>query len=359
MVLAFAVNEKQKKVFEKLKKKVDLKVVKSKNVWKFSLKAFKYLDKVDLKPAVDLRVKDFYAKYELKIPKFLVETFYFLLAYFTYFRYFGLLNEDVKKVVVWNGLMFRQYIFLEIAKLYNIQPIFMENGFFGKYVIDCKGVNFLNSMPREREFYENYQNEKELPKELIPRAPKNAKKFLNAPKPKLPERFIFIPFQVDYDTQILLFSPWIKSMRELFYLIREVSNELDLTFVFKEHPSSIKDYPDLYKLQNEKLFFANGYPTQELIEKSSGIITINSSVGIEGLLFHKKVITLGDAFFNIDGIVKHPTNREELVKILKNLEGWEADKNLIDKFLKYLYFEYLVDREFEELDKKEIECLFK
>ena len=352
MVLAFAVNEKQKKVFEKLSKKLPLKIIKSNKVWKFSLKSLKYLNKVNLTPAIDLRVKDFYAKYEINLPEFLVRGYYKFLAYFTYFRYFGLLNKKIEKILVWNGLMFRQRILLEIAKIYNIKPIFMENGFFGKLVVDCKGVNFLNSMPREKSFYERYENNKDLPKELIPREPKNAKKFLNAPKPKLPEKFIFVPFQVDYDTQILLFSPWIKNMRELFYLIKDISKEIDITFVFKEHPSSIKDYPDLHKLQDEKVFFANGYPTGELIKKSSAIITINSSVGIEGLLFHKKVITLGNAFYNIDGIVKHAKNKKELIQILKNLDKWQLNEKLIDNFLKYLYFEYLVDRDFKDFDLK-------
>jgi capsular polysaccharide export protein len=76
-----------------------------------------------------------------------------------------------------------------------------------------------------------------------------------------------------------------------------------------------------------------------LIEKAGAIITINSSVGIESLLFYKKVITLGSAFYNIEGIVEHAENKNELENILKNLENYKLDKKLIENFLRYLYYD--------------------
>ncbi len=356
MILAFGVNKKQINLFKKIKDKtkLNIKLVYSKNIFSVSFKSLKYLKKVNFKEAVDLRVKDFYAKYDFFLPKIILENFYKLNALFCFMRYFSVINPEYKKILIWNGFMFRQAIMLEIAKLYNIEAVYFENGFLpNRFVIDKKGVNFYNSVPRNKEFFEKYNNDKLLPTSLIPRTPKNAKKFSSLKKEILPKNFIFIPFQVDYDTQILLFSPWIKNMEELFFVMKDISEKLKINIVFKEHPSSRKEYPKLHNIAKNSEFiqFANAYPTQELIEKAGAIITINSSVGIESLLFYKKVITLGSAFYNIEGIVEHAENKKELENILKNLENYKLDKKLIENFLKYLYYDYLIPSDFSDVEK--------
>jgi len=358
-IAAFAVNKKQKRFFEKIKNssKCSVEVLYSKKIVSFSFRALKYLKKMDFSPAVELRVKDFYSKYEIKLPEFLIRGYYKTAALFCYMRYFTKIKPEYEKIIIWNGFMFRQHIALEIAKLYGIKPVFVESAFLpGRIVVDPKGVNFLNSVPRDKEFYLNYKNDRTLPKELIPRQPKNAKKFSALKKEPLPERFVFVPFQVDYDTQILLFSPWVKNMRHLFYVLKDIANELQINIVFKEHPSSRKEYPDLHEIAKKDKYvsFANAYPTQELIEKSEAVITVNSSVGVESLLFYKKVITLGDAFYNIDGVVKHASSKEELVDILKNLKSWKIDKKLVENFLKYLYWDYLIPGSFEDNNEEQI-----
>jgi capsular polysaccharide export protein len=277
LILAFGVNKKQINLFKKIKDKtkLNIKLVYSKNIFSFSFKSLKYLKKVNFEEAVDLRVKDFYAKYDFFIPKIILENFYKLNALFCFMRYFSVIKTEYKKILIWNGFMFRQAIILEIAKLYNIESVYFENGFLpNRFVIDKKGVNFYNSVPRNKEFFEKYDNDKSLPTSLIPRTPKNAKKFSSLKKEPLPENFIFVPFQVDYDTQILLFSPWIKNMEELFFVLKDISGKLKINIVFKEHPSSRKEYPKLHNIAKNSEFiqFANAYPTQELIEKSDAIM---------------------------------------------------------------------------------------
>ena len=363
MMLLFGVSSKHIKFFNKIKKYSTCKVniVYSKRIFKFSFKSLKYLKYMDFSEAVDLRVKDFFARRNSSlIPKNIAKFIYKFLALYYYMRYFNVINEKYEKIMLWNGMTFRQTIAVQIAQLYNIKPIYMENAFLpNRIVVDTKGVNFYNSVPREKEFFLKYKNDKELPKELIPRKPKNAKKFLNIEKYPLPKNYIFIPFQVDYDTQIMLFSPWIKNMRELFYIIEDISKSCNLSFVFKEHPSSIKNYPDLHLRCNDKIIFANGYPTQELIQKSKGVITINSSVGVESLLYHKKVFVLGKAFYRIEGITQGINSKEELLQALKNLDKWKLDNYLIDNFLKYLYYDYLIEGNFIDYDENQIKQIEK
>lgn len=347
--LFFTVNKKQKTLFEELQQlgQCHGKIIYSKKLFLPSLNALRHLKQVDLSKPIALKTKDFKAKFGFEHLAFLVKAIYTLLAYFNYFRYFKAITKEYDQILLWNGILFRQAIALEIAKLHNIQPLFAEIGLLpNRIVLDRKGVNYLNSVPREKSFFEQYRNDLPLPDTLIPRNPKNAKKFSNIKATELPQKYIFIPFQVDYDTQILEFSPWIKDMRMLFDVIEKMTETTDINFVFKEHPSSIKNYPDLHQRasKNHQLSFANGHTTQELIEKSSAVITVNSTVGIEALLFSKKVIVLGNAFYAIDGITKHMADSYDLHKSITSLEKWKVDHTLIKNFLKYLYYDYLIEK---------------
>jgi capsular polysaccharide export protein len=158
---------------------------------------------------------------------------------------------------------------------------------------------------------------------------------------------------VDYDSQILLYSPWIEDMRALFNLIEEIAQYGDYHFILKEHPSSRKNYEDLHQRgeKNDNIYFVNGYSTQELIEKSSAVLTINSTVGIEALLFKKRVIVVGNAFYTIEGITKKAKDKTELIEIVECLNSWHVNEKLIENFLKYLYYEYLIPTEESDTHK--------
>ncbi len=257
-----------------------------------------------------------------------------------------------KLIGIWNGIKYPQFIINE----FNVKKIYFENGFLPNTTqADCKGVNALNSVPRDKKFYETLEYyKKPLPKELIPRAPV---KKLEGNELDLNRKYIFIPFQVNYDSQIIYFSPWIKSMQQFFEIINSIANEFDFDFIFKAHPSDrVTSYENLIKKAQKNVHFATN-PTRELIKNAEAIVTINSSAGIESLLFNKKVITLGEAFYNIDGIVKHADNTQELTKILKSLDSWEIDEKLIKNFLGYLYYEYLIPTSWKNPDKKHFEKL--
>ena len=133
-------------------------------------------------------------------------------------------------------------------------------------------------------------------------------------------------------------------MRELFYVVQKIAEESAYHFVLKEHPSSSINYPDLQKKveKTHNISFHNAYQTQELIENSSAVITVNSTVGVESLLFHKKVIVLGNAFYGIDGISLTVNSVDSLSEVVSNLDSLEFNTRLVDNFLQYLYYEYLI-----------------
>jgi capsular polysaccharide export protein len=264
------------------------------------------------------------------------------------------LDNSYTKVFIWNGGKFRERIAIEVAKILNIQVYYFENGLLPNTIVfDAKGINYNNSVPREKSFYENYHASTVLPQNLIPRIGKGREIFKGVQK-ALPPEYIFVPFQVDSDTQILMQSPWIKDMRMLFATIERLTNVCNYHFVLKEHPSSGVKYPDLYPKakENTQIHFHNSHSTQALIQNSVAVITINSTIGIESLLFHKKVIVLGDAFYAIEGISQRAKDFEALLKIVKIFKNETLDTNLVNNFLKYLYNAYLIHK--DEHYEKEI-----
>jgi capsular polysaccharide export protein len=347
-VLLFAIRSSHKKFFTELKKEDNslFDIVFPKYKFSLSIHGLKDLNRINLKPAVDFAIEEFRIKVA-PFPRAILRIYFNLLTHFYYLKYYSLIDKKYDAILLWNGGKCRQRVAIEIAKLHNIETMFFENGLLpNRLVLDTKGINADNSVPRDRGFFENYQNLLELPDTLIPRRPKNQKKF-EASLETLPDSFIFVPFQVDSDTQIITNSQWVKNMRQLFDIIELLSTDTNYNFILKEHPSSSRNYPDLHNRANklDNLSFANGYATQELIERSLAVITINSTVGVESLLFKKRVIVLGNAFYRIDGITKGVNELEGLKEVVLKLESWQFEEKLVENFLKYLYYDYLIKKD--------------
>lgn len=277
-------------------------------------------------------------KYKYKIHNMLYK---YILKLKTPFIVSGYIRDIVRNqpdlVVFWNGKKYPQNIGVEIAKLLGKQTLFFENGALpNTTAMDFYGLNATASIPQDAALYAKYKYTKALPKVLQPRK-EERKRIKN--EQILPEVFVFVPFQVGYDTQIIYHSPWIDSMHTLFAVIETLSERLEMHFILKEHPSDKKNnYDTLHRKTrvNPYIKFANEHKTQDLIEKSVAILTINSSVGIEGMLFNKRIIVLGEAFYAIEGIAKSANTIEEVESILRNVESWRPNAVLLHQFLAYL-----------------------
>lgn len=351
--MLFSFRKSHKSFFTKLKANCldrNMIIVSSKDKILPSFSGYNELKYIDLSPACRFAVDEFYAHSEIRIPKIIIQSLFSFLAYVNYFRYFKLIDTKFDKILIWNGGKFRQLIAIEIAKIKNIDVCYFENGLLpNRLTFDTKGINFNNSAPRDIEFYKNYQNKLDLPNKIVQRIGKGKDKFIGK-KNGLPEKYIFVPFQVDYDTQILTNSKWVKNMRMLFDIIEKMPSSIN--FVFKEHPSSGLNYNDLHERSStlDNIMFANTHLTQELIQSSQAVITINSTVGIESLLFHKKVIVLGDAFYKIEGLTYGVDNLKELNHMVKSIFEYKLNSEIVDNFLKYLYYDYLIPNDEDVYD---------
>ena len=313
-------------------------------------------------------------------------------------------TNKIDLIIVQNDSWNYASIPIAVARKKNIKTLIFEDGFFrpDTIVLDRKGVNKNNSCPREKTFYENITINKGkydtfMQKENIKgsgplvdlfsgvklsnvtgklfnffRHPRkvlrviplavNLIAFLNAKR-----GFILLPLQVRSDSQIICHSP-LKDM-EGFVDICLASIESynrkykkNLSVVIKEHPKDPQ--MDLLrqtrkKHKHVKSYYLTKANTRKLIEKCMAIITINSTIGIEGLLYYKPVITLGQAFYNIDGLVHHCKDLTGLDQIIDKSINKLADRKLTDNFLYYLKFDYQVDGDLNNPDADNIRPVIK
>jgi len=307
-------------------------------------------------------------------------------------------EKDIEAIVVWNYFPVMVNVAWRLARKMNLKTMFFENGpLRNTLLIDTLGINYQSSLTlKDRSFYQQVTIDDKLwgpfiteykdKKQKIPMANKGimslfakfcyallmrncfyrrkfpdlavdtimqsvykklyAKCWLKAKTLVLPDKFVFLPLQCSYDTQILINSPHINNMDDfvkIAYAAIKKALPPDYKIVVKETPDDWgrinyghlrKQYPDIIWLQKCNI--------SELIQKAALIITINSSVAIEALTYYKPVVTLGMNYFNIEGIVYHVRDLDSLGEILKTAVKASVNQELINKFLYYLRFEYLV-----------------
>lgn len=250
-------------------------------------------------------------------------------------------NPDTDAIAVWNGSGWIAQCAIFAARANRKPVIHFENGLLpGTTTIDAAGVNVRNSVPREPERFRGLWAGGDLPLTLP--AGQRGTSSLATP---LPPRYVWVPFQIDSDSQILLHSPWISDMRALFDVLERLvplAQKLGLAFICKEHPASTVAYPDLHRRQSDCLRFANSESTDESIRRAAGVITINSTAGLEALLMYKPVIALGEAFYALPGLAEQARSVADLEHWLAGLPEREIDRDLVSGFHHYLRSRYCV-----------------
>ena len=122
------------------------------------------------------------------------------------------------------------------------------------------------------------------------------------------ESFVFLALQVSNDTQIKLHSKVnnCSAIKKAFFHAKERK----LKLVVKLHPAETcqKEVDHICTLQNDLGFIISNKNTIELINSSSEVSTINSTVGLESMIFDKKVNVYGNshyAHFNKQRLLKY------------------------------------------------------
>jgi len=310
-------------------------------------------------------------------------------------------HQKVDAIVVWNGLTGAGRLAVELARRRALSIWFFENGFFpGTLQCDPQGINFQNSIssipgeafdsieidsPRFQTFLENLRanrpadfqyrsdmSERQAAKfrltllklrradylEWLPQwrrhlrlratiyPPPGNRPQVSGQLP-LTEPYILVPLQVNNDTQIRVYSPNVPDMSTLIAAVYEAWRELDhpkIRLAVKEHPAELtridytairRRYPDIYWIE--------AGPTQEWLSHAEVVVTINSTAGVEALALNRPVVTLGEAFYNKDGIIFHCKELTQLRSQLGEALRKPLPKERIEKFIYFLRFQYLIE----------------
>lgn len=125
---------------------------------------------------------------------------------------------------------------------------------------------------------------------------------------ELSGKYYSVPLQVHRDTQVTKCSnfPSIEEFIEHVVHSFERHAPADTKLVFKDHPidRGYKDYTDQIVRLDERLgrgriLYVDRVHLPTLLSHSRGVVNINSSVGLSGLIHHAPVITLGTAAYDL------------------------------------------------------------
>lgn len=277
-------------------------------------------------------------------------------------KFCGLIDNMRADVVgAWNGQKLPSSSVAFAAKAMGKEVVYFENGLLPhSTTCDVNGVNCQNSLPRDASFYDQFSGEVTLPQTLQVRARAKAKAD-GAKIESLPEHYIFVPFQVETDSQVIANSPWIKSMAQLWQHIvnaLDMADNPNLKVVIKEHPSDVIRHDNLHN-KDPRIIFTNQCSTQELIENADAVMTINSTVGIESLLLGKKVIVLGDACYDIPSIAYRVSDEASMAWALNHIDDCGFDEKKQRQFLQCLHDYYVIPQAWAQAGEENFKALEK
>jgi capsular polysaccharide export protein len=109
--------------------------------------------------------------------------------------------------------------------------------------------------------------------------------------------YVFLPLQVSSDTQIKLHSD-VDNLQAV-NIAAEYAVNKGLSLFVKLHPAEndTKHIAEILRLRDRHGFELVTSPTTDIIKHAQAVITINSTVGLEALLYEKRVISLGRCFY--------------------------------------------------------------
>ncbi|MFH1325858.1 MAG: hypothetical protein ABIH48_00105 [Candidatus Falkowbacteria bacterium] len=159
----------------------------------------------------------------------------------------------------------------------------------------------------------------------------------------LTEDFAFFPLQFEPEMSEMLFAPF---YNDPLWLIKQTARSLPLHYKLyvKEHPSMFgyrprRFYKTLKKIPNVKLI-SPSIESFGLTKNAKIIITTTGTVGWEGLMFKKPVITFGDASYNKLSMVKRCKAIENLPYLIKEqLENFNYNGKELINFITAIYKE--------------------
>lgn len=215
--------------------------------------------------------------------------------------------------LAWNGLTGSRMAFMLGARDAGAATLYAELAPLpGRITLDPAGVNAEGSVPQDPAFYRAWAAGRDtagwraVGQGLAARASRRAD--VGQGGGALPDTpFLFCPLQVPDDSQVRLFAGWCGGMAGFLAALASAAAHLPPGWHLriKEHPSAKTPLAPLLAplLASGRVVLDNATDSFAQLAASRGVVTLNSSMGLQAFFHDKPVITLGRAFFALPGLV--------------------------------------------------------
>lgn len=162
--------------------------------------------------------------------------------------------------------------------------------------------------------------------------------------------FVFLPLQVDDDTQLYYYAPHFADQRAMVSAVVDSLPD-DLSVAIKLHPlcdARCGRVQYASRLRARDRIAARRSNTLGLIAGASAVITNNSSAGIEALMLERPVVVLGEAHYRGRGFTHDYAGGNNLPALLRaavTAPPTTAERRTRDRYLYELLFHELVHLE--------------
>lgn len=256
-------------------------------------------------------------------------------------------------LVGWNGngphLM---YIIKVAGAMHRLPVIHSERGLLpDTFVADAKGVNFKGALAGSNlpiisaqdaktteQKITKYRNSKQT---IVEQGIAGGKsEVLSSLGIADEDGYILFPQQIETDSNIIVNSPQYKTMDSVLSDVCVAARSLDLTVVVRPHPEnkSLDDRTsaDLTEKYGCSVIICSDIHVHSLIEHSKCVVTINSTVGLEALLFNKPVIALGNAIYSFKGMTFDSRNGRDIEDaILTVMQGRDDPQGRWNRVIRF------------------------
>ncbi|MBO9472167.1 capsular biosynthesis protein [Shimia sp. R10_1] len=246
--------------------------------------------------------------------------------------------------VCWNGLNGTRRVFMQGAKAAGAKTLFFELGPFpGRITVDPQGVNNASCLPRDIAPYKRWfggaqkHDWREIKGQIKQRNALRVAEDLDAPP--LSDPFIFVALQTPGDSQLRLFGGNFPTVPMLIDAVAQAAQSLPEGWHIriKEHPTAPESFAA--QIQNAlpgKVFLDNANDTFSQVAASRGVVTVNSSVGLEAMFYDKPVVACGECYWAIDGVAQQAKDTATLKALFAAPEQFSYSKEARDAFMSFL-----------------------
>jgi hypothetical protein len=153
--------------------------------------------------------------------------------------------------------------------------------------------------------------------------------------------YVYFPLTTEPESTLLVYAPFFTNQIEL---IRNISKSLPIEYrlIVKDHPlQSVRGwrktsyYKEIMKLPNVVMVH-HSFPSEQIIKKSSLVITIASTAGMEAAFYEKPSIVLGDVLYSSLPSVHKLKSIEELPEAIRKSLEKKVDIVDLNKFVNYI-----------------------